>query len=603
MNYKKYIFNRLSQKFYLINHAIKICKLGSEGNKTKIIFLIILSLFEGLSDTLPVVIIIPFLTILRDPEKIWNILQIRDLALKFGLDNPNSLLLPSLLIFVLVLTANTIIKILTINFSNFVKAAIGHEISKKAYRKVIYSTYEFQISTDSSKIINDFNVCLGTSLAYVDSFLDGIRSLFTLFFVTSTLFIVNKEINFFIVLTTLITYLILAITKNKILAIKGRIIKTSSKKQIDLIQESWGSKKNIILENNQDFFIKRYSYHNKKNLFAKAKINAAVSRPKFIIEGLFIVTIGTSAYLLKSKLGIDPIPVLGSIALGLQKVLPSVNGLFQIYSSMRARYELSSSIENLIKETPQDIQNPLNYKKNLSKFILNKIELKNIKYIYPKSNRIILNDIYLSISRGDTLGIVGTTGSGKSTLINLLMGLIKPYKGALEVNGININDKENENTLIKYRKSISHVPQSIFLNNSSILENIAFGEDILDIDYEKALNSCKAACIFDFIERSENGLYTKVGERGIKLSGGQLQRIGIARALYRDAEILILDEATSSLDNKTEEKVIRSLKKYRNSLTIISIAHRLSTLYGYDRIIKVENGKVNEDKDFFDKNK
>ena len=172
------------------------------------------------------------------------------------------------------------------------------------------------------------------------------------------------------------------------------------------------------------------------------------------------------------------------------------------------------------------------------------------------------------------------------------MGLMKPTEGNLNKKGINITEEANEEILINYRKLISHVPQSIFLNNVTILENIAFGEKILEINFEKVIEACKAARIYDFIQNSEKGLYSNVGDRGIKISGGQLQRIALARALYEDKKILILDEATSALDNETEKEVINSIKNYDSEVTIISIAHRLSTLYDYDRILKVINGKV-----------
>ena len=175
------------------------------------------------------------------------------------------------------------------------------------------------------------------------------------------------------------------------------------------------------------------------------------------------------------------------------------------------------------------------------------------------------------------------------------MGLIKPSKGQIKVNGTDINDNKEEMKLIQWRKSIAHVPQFIFISDISIIENIAFGEKIKDINFDKLVFCCKAAQIWDFIEPSEKGLYTKVGERGIKLSGGQIQRMGIARALYRDAEILILDEATSALDQKTESKVIESIRNYKKNLTVIAISHRLSTLSGYDRILRLHNKTIYND--------
>ena len=198
---------------------------------------------------------------------------------------------------------------------------------------------------------------------------------------------------------------------------------------------------------------------------------------------------------------------------------------------MVTRYERSKNIENLIKDTPQDLIFNKTYKNK--ELFFEKIELKGVSYKYPGSTKFVIKNVNFTIKNGESIGVIGRTGSGKSTLINLIMGLIKPSKGNLEINGINISNNMNEEALISYRKNISHVPQSIFLNNVTILENIAFGENILDINYEKVIIACKAARIYDFIKNSEKGFYSTVGERGIKISGGQLQRIAIARALYK----------------------------------------------------------------------
>lgn len=587
---KKSIFLKLSKKLYLVKHSIDLCRLGSKGNFSKFVLLIIFSLFEGISDTLPILVIIPFLSLISNPDNFWNSFGIDNFSKFNFINKPSDLLLPSFLIFISLIILNSFLKLFTITFSNHVKASVGHQLSKTAYEKILFSNYEFQMNTSSSQIIDDFYISVGAALANIDSFLDAIRSLFTLTLVIISLFLINTQITLLIFIVCGLTYISTAIAKNKILSKNGRILKISVKKQTDLIQESWGYKKNIILENNQNVFLKKYSYYNLKYLFAKADINSALTKPKFIIEGSFILLIGSAAYFLKSRLGLDPIPILGSIALGLQKLLPNVNGLFQIYSSMITRYERSKSIQDLIKKTPQDLIS--DKKINSEKNIFKKIELKGIYYKYPRSEKYIINNGEISIRKGEKIGIIGKTGSGKTTLINLLMGLMKPTKGYIKIDGINITDINNEDKLISYRKLISHVPQSIFVNDVSILENITFGENIFEINFEKVEKVCKAAKIYDFIKKSEKGFYSIVGERGIKISGGQMQRIALARALYKKKKILILDEATSALDNQTEKEVIDSIKEFDSNLTIISIAHRLSTLYGYDKIIRVENGRI-----------
>ena len=205
-----------------------------------------------------------------------------------------------------------------------------------------------------------------------------------------------------------------------------------------------------------------------------------------------------------------------------------------------------------------------------------------------------LKNINLKINKGDKIGIIGSTGAGKSTIVELITTLLEPSKGEIFFNGYEISNKINRNKLMSWRKNISYVPQFISLNDSSILENIALGIPSNEIDIEKAKNCAKAALIFDHITSLDKGIFTNIGERGIKLSGGQIQRIGIARALYNNSKVLVLDEATSALDSKTEEKLVESISRINRDITIIAISHRLSTLKNYERILKVEKNSITE---------
>ena len=594
MNIKVNILKDLPKKLYLIKHALILCKLGSDGNRYKLFLLTIILLLNGITDTLPVILVIPFITIIGDPVKALELPLVTEISNFFGIIDPNALLLPSLILFISFVAINSYIKLFLVDFIFFVKASIATTISKSAFKRVLFSTYEYQISTNSSKILNNFSTSLGCSVSYIETFLSIIRDLIILIFISSTLLIVNFNLTIILFTFASFTFILLSIQKNLLLAKEGRVAKISSEKAINIIQEGLGSLKNIILENNQLIFLKKFSYYNKKYLFSGARISSTLTKPKYFVEGIFIIILGISAYFFKTNLGLNPIPILGSLALGLQKLLPTINSLFINYSSMISRYELSCNTIDLLKNIPQDLYNIEN--KDQSQIVFNTLEIKNINYNYPSSSTLVVNDCNLNIKKGETIGIKGKTGSGKSTLINLIMCLIKPSKGEIYINGVDINKKENEKYLIKWRKSIAHVPQFIYLSDTSIIENIAFGVTLEKIDFERAIIACKTAKIYEFIENSEKGFYTNVGERGIKLSGGQLQRIGIARALYRNSEILILDEATSALDQKTEAEVIESIKKYNNNLTLISISHRLSTFVGYDRIIKFKNKKLYDEK-------
>ena len=283
------------------------------------------------------------------------------------------------------------------------------------------------------------------------------------------------------------------------------------------------------------------------------------------------------------------LPLIGTIALAAQRLLPAMQ---QIYSNWASIKGSSKSISNVLKILNKEgILINEKYYSTISKLnLMNKIEFSNLSFKFPNSKQDVLRDINLTIGKGDLIGIIGKTGSGKSTLMDLMMGLYQPNKGKLLIDGKSINF--DNKSMISWRKSISHVSQTIYLSDCSILENIAFGEFKEKINVKKVKDCAKRAKISSFIESLPMGYESIVGERGVRISGGQRQRIGIARALYKDSKILFLDEATSALDEKTEKEVVDSIQNFDKELTIIMIAHRLKTVEKCTKIIKIVNGRV-----------
>ncbi len=588
----EFIKRNFKRYFYLINHGISLCKLGSKGNIYQLIKLSFLLFLTSISSTLPLILVIPFVRTISNPEELWKSEIIKSFSSYFGIYDANNLFLPSLIIFILVVSLNTILSVYTININNKIKASLGNQLSILAYKKIIYSSYEFYMSTSSSKIIADFLESIRRCVESISLFLDGVTGLFTFSSILITLFFINKEITLILIALVSSIYSAIALIKNKIIKMEGTILSRTRREQTEIIQETLGSKKDILLMNNQSIFLKKFSDITTQAEFSEKKIDTALQSPKFIVEGSFIIILGIIAYFLKVNFNIDPLPQLSSIALGLQKLLPASFLIYSSYVGLKYRFKISDNIIKLIQNTPQDIRNFKN--SNFEVLDFKQIVLRNISYFYPGSNNKVLKNASLKISKGDTIGIIGETGSGKSTLIDLIMGFIKPQDGEVLVNEKDISKSINEDTLIKWRKSISHVPQEPFLINATIIENIAYGEKIEEIDFEKAIDCCKAASINKFINTTEKKMYTLVGERGINLSGGQVQRIAIARALYKNTQILILDEATSALDIKTENEIVQNLKNYHRKITIISISHRLSTISSYDRLIKISEGTINK---------
>ena len=388
------------------------------------------------------------------------------------------------------------------------------------------------------------------------------------------------------------TYLLIAFLKNNQLKRYSRIMSVTNRKKLKIIQETILSVRDLILNGNQRTIIRRFNLYNKKRELVLADTYITGVYPKYLVETIGLTLIGVIAYSLRSYEKIDPLPILGALTLGLQKLLPQIQTTYVSFTSISASYDTSRNLLELISNIKEKNNFPKFNPKMMVK--LESLRLKNVSYKYPSTNNFALKNINLNINSGDKIGIIGETGAGKSTIVELITTLLEPTEGKIFFNGLEISYLKNRNNLMAWRKNISYVPQFISLIDSSVLENIAFGIPSNEIDIEKARNCAKTALIYDHVKTMKQGIFTNIGERGIKLSGGQIQRIGIARALYSESEVLVLDEATSALDTKTEAKLVKSISKRNKNLTVIAISHRLSTLESYERILKVENNTITE---------
>lgn len=287
----------------------------------------------------------------------------------------------------------------------------------------------------------------------------------------------------------------------------------------------------------------------------------------------------------KGSLG-NSLPLITLYAFAAYRLLPAIQ---QIYSSFNQLKFIGPAVDSVYQDIKNLTSNEiiLDNKDNSLNF-KNEIVLKNIFYSYPNSRKKALSNISINFPSKSTVGIVGKTGSGKTTLVDIILGLLEAEDGSFEVDG----QKISQNNIQNWQKLIGYVPQDIFLSDCSIKENIALGINTKDINLQQIENVSKTAKLHDFVINNLPDKYeTVIGERGVRLSGGQRQRIGIARALYNNPKILILDEATSSLDNNTEKKVMDAIYKITDDITVIIIAHRLNTIKNCDKIFKLEDGK------------
>ena len=570
-------------------HQIRELLLYLSKKRIRQFFLILVLMVLGsISEVASIGLIIPFLGALSSPETLDQNDFFAPLISFLQVNSPESLLLPLTIVFVISVIFSGIVRLLlvyvTIRFSH----AVGSDLGVDVYRRTLYQRYSEHTKRNSSEIINGIIVKVNTITGgVIKPTLTLVSSVILMLGIVSILIIIDTYVAIAAFTTFGLIYLGVVKFTHKKLSQNSQNIAHHSNKMVRSLQEGLGGIRDVLIDGTQNFFCSIYK-HSDLSLRKASGDNAFIAgSPRFVMEALGVALIAILAYSLRSSNdGFEHVfPILGALALGAQRLLPVMQQLYDSYSTLKGS---RSSLSDVLKLLNQELPNYLNFPMSKDLDFNNKVVLKNINFNYSNDSVWALRNIDLVFQKGCKIGFIGETGSGKSTLLDVVMGLISPSSGDLIVDDVIITD-ENRHT---WWKSIAHVPQSIYLSDNSIKDNIAFGISEENINFERVKNAAKLAQIDNIISEWPQGDLTKIGERGVRLSGGQRQRIGIARALYKGAKVLVLDEATSSLDNKTEKSVMESIESLGNDLTIFMIAHRLTTLKGCDVIYTLEKGRV-----------
>ena len=490
-----------------------------------------------------------------------------------------------LLLIVLIFSFKTIFLVFLTSKQNIFLTKLKADLSSRLFSKYIYQSYSFHLKNNSSRLLKIIQVDVG----HVNIFLTQLITV-----------IIESGLILSAVVTLIYIEPIGAISVGVFFIIVSTFFFQSTKKRLVL----WGEKminlnenlsKNIIegLNGIKAFKIlgKEQKINNqfKKNNFSLAKISSnhltTTQLPRFFLE--LISIIGLTGFiismLIQDKQTNLIVSILSVFVAATFRMIPSIN---RVIASLQNFKYYEASLDIVYDEFKKLNFDSKTDHPNQERMMINKVlKIKDLCFEYSKNN-IILKNISFDISKGETVGIVGESGSGKSSLVDIIIGLLKPNSGSINVDGVNINSK-----LRSWQNNIGYVSQSIFLTDDSIIRNVALGVDDDQIDIKSVNNSLESAQLKKFIETLPDGVYTKVGERGVQLSGGQRQRIGIARALYNSPEFLVFDEATSALDSETESLFMDSIYALKGK-TIIIIAHRLSTLNSCDRVYKIENNNI-----------
>jgi len=556
--------------------------------KYQFAFLLLLMLFSALTEVVSMSAVLPFLGVLTAPDKVFEYEVVAEITQAVGIVTAQDLILPLTLIFALAAIMAGLTRTLLLWFITRISFACGADLSYKAYKKTLYQPYEVHVKNNSSEVISGITIKVNSVVfGVLQQVLTLISSIILLLIISSALIIIDPVVALIAMFSFGISYILISFVTKKKLRYNSKLIAKEQTEIVKALQEGLGGIRDVIIDNAQELYCNIYRKSDIKLRKAQGENVFIAQSPRYLMETIGMVLIAGLAYILSQKAGgvVSILPVLGALAIGAQRLLPAMQQSYSAWSSILGNIE---SLTHTIKMLEQSIDQN-NCKKNVPKIIFKKtIDFKSVSYRYSDNGVFILNNISLSIPSGARVGLIGTTGSGKSTAIDLLMGLLTPTLGTIRIDGVEITKSQMNN----WQSIIAHVPQHIFLTDNTILENIALGVTKDNIDIKRVKYAAKQAQIATYIEELPESYQTSVGERGVKLSGGQRQRIGIARALYKDASVLFFDEATSALDNNTEQAVMNAIGALNENLTIIIIAHRLSTVKSCDIIFELENGEV-----------
>ncbi len=546
-------------------------------------------LTSGAAELVSLGTVLPFLAVLSDPERLWQQPLIRSLAARMGFTAASDLLLPATLAFAAAAVLAALIRLLNLWLNGRLAAAVGSDLSCEAYWCTLYQPYGVHLQRNSAAVITAATTQISRTVAALTALLQLITAAVVALGLLAGLLLINWAAALGAAALFASVYGLLAITARQELRQNSQRIAAAAKQQLKALQEGLGAIRDVLLDGNQRTYVEIYRQADRPQRQLEAKNQFLGAFPRYAVEALGLVAIALLGGLLvlQKSDGAAVIPLLGALALGAQRLLPALQQMYGSWSSLKGfNADLAGVLAMLNQPLPKQVAvaEPLPLRQA--------IRLEALHFSYSPDQPEVLRGLDLDIRRGESIGLIGPTGSGKSTTVDLLMGLLEPTQGRILVDGADLHDPAQPERLAAWRAAIAHVPQNIYLADSSIVENIAFGVPKAQIDLERVWQATEQAQIASFIESTPEGYQSFVGERGIRLSGGQRQRIGIARALYKQASVLVFDEATSALDTVTEEAVMAALEGLSKELTIVMIAHRLTTVARCDRVIRLQQGCI-----------
>ncbi len=572
----------------------KIFYILSKKERIGAVYLLIMVLVMALIDMLGIASIMPFIALLTNPEIINTNTLINFAYQKANVigikDEQEFLIAVGIFVFLLLITSIAI-KALTTYFQTRYIKLCEYSLSKRLMERYLYQPYSWFLNRNSSyigkTILSETSNVIGKGLSPIISLISNIIITLTLLVM---LLYVDPLLTIIVALTVSGFYSLVFVLIRKLLNKIAKKNFKANEMKFKVLLEAFSASKEVKVGGLEQIFINRFIKPARYMAYNSALVDIISQFPRFTLEaisfgGLLLVIL---FYMVATNDITGVLPIIALYAFAGYRLMPAIQKIFISLTSLRMAGPAIKSLHDDLKNLNLKIEND-----HKSKLMLeNNITLTNISYTYPKSSRTILKDINLVIPVNSTIGIVGATGSGKTTTIDIILGLLEAQNGTLKVDGKIINNLNRR----AWQNSIGYVPQQIYLADTTISENIAFGINLNEINQNDVENAAKIANLHDFIiDELPLKYQTTVGERGVRLSGGQRQRIGIARAIYHKPQLLIFDEATSALDNITEKEVMEAVHSTDHKITKILIAHRLSTVKKCDKIFLFDKGELKDE--------
>jgi ABC-type multidrug transport system fused ATPase/permease subunit len=544
-------------------------------------------------ETLGIGLIIPIANLIMDEHFLTAYPVLTPWLTRFGLVTQSKLAVASMSFLAGAFILKSIFLAIVLWYESTFIFDIRAALSRRLFKNYLHQDYAFHLQKNSAQVINHLTGEVGQFGRVLRAVIDLLAECSVVFGI-GLLLIAAEPVGALLIIAVFgfTTWLYQMVTKRHVLR-WGRDRQKHEGLKIQQIQQGIGALKDLIVSGKQSAFLSEFDVHNRRSARV-AHLQMFSSRfPRLWLELLSILGMA-AVVIIKVREGqlMAIVPILGLFGAAAFRLLPSVN---KIIAALQVIKFGVPTIDKLYDEAvilDENLAKAAQKVKSTGKVDFQKqIKLDHVYYIYPGTTTRVLTDLCFDINRGESIAIVGGSGAGKSTIVDVVLGILQPTSGTVSIDGVDI-----QTNLDGWRHQLGYVPQFIFLTDDTLTRNIAFGIPDKDIDMNALHSALKMAQLSEFVKELPEGLQTKVGERGVRLSGGQRQRIGIARALYHNPQFLVLDEATSALDNETEKEVMRAVKALKGKKTTLIVAHRLSTIEHCDKVLQIEKGKLKSEK-------